>query len=91
LAGEEGVDVVSVCTPNGYHAEHSIKVCRQANMFCAKKPLCITSAAAWQMMETEKFARKELFVVKSTRYNPLLQQLKSSFPPMNWERFTVSA
>jgi predicted dehydrogenase len=76
LAGEEGVDVVSICTPNGYHAEHSIKSLQAGKHVLCEKPLCITSAAAWQMMETEKFARKELFVVKSTRYNPLLQQLK---------------
>jgi predicted dehydrogenase len=28
------------------------------------------------IIETEKFCRRKLFVVKSTRYNPLLQQVK---------------
>lgn len=76
LRGEKEIDVVSVCTPNGYHAEHSIKSLQAGMHVLCEKPLCITSAAAWQMIETEKYSRKKLFVVKSTRFNPLLQDLK---------------
>lgn len=76
LKGEPDIDIVSICTPNGYHAEHSIKSLQAGKHVLCEKPLCITSAAAWQMIETEKFSRKKLFVVKSTRFNPLLQDLK---------------
>ena len=38
--------------------------------------MCITGAAAWQMIETEKFSRKKLFIVKSARFNPLIKGLK---------------
>ena len=76
LKAESEIEVVSICSPNGYHAEHSIK-CLQAgkNVLC-EKPLCLTSAAAWQIIETEKFSRKQLFVVKSVRFNPLLRKLR---------------
>lgn len=77
LLNEKNIDVVSVCTPNGFHAEHSIKSLQAGSHVLCEKPLCITSAAAWQLLETEKFSRRRLFVVKSTRYNPLLQQLKA--------------
>ena len=76
LEGEPELDVVSICTPNGFHAEHSIKSLQAGKHVLCEKPLCLTSAAAWQMIETEKFSRKKLFVVKSTRFNPLLQDLK---------------
>lgn len=76
LKNEKEIDVVSICTPNGYHAEHSIKSLQAGKHVLCEKPLCITSAAAWQMIETEKFSRRKLFVVKSTRFNPLLQDLK---------------
>jgi UDP-N-acetyl-2-amino-2-deoxyglucuronate dehydrogenase len=36
LKAEIGLDVVSVCTPNGLHAEHSIKYYRQGFMCCVK-------------------------------------------------------
>ena len=76
LDKEKDIDVISICTPNGYHAEHSIKSLQAGKHVLCEKPLCITSAAAWQMIETEKFSRRKLFVVKSTRFNPLLQDLK---------------
>jgi len=76
LHNEKEIDVVSVCTPNGFHAEHTIKSLQAGKNVLCEKPLCITAAAAWQIIETEKFSRRKLFVVKSTRYNPLLQQLK---------------
>jgi len=76
LAAELDIDIVSVCTPNGFHAEHSIKALQAGLNVLCEKPLCITSAAAWQLIETEKFSRKKLFVVKSARFNPLLAELK---------------
>jgi predicted dehydrogenase len=76
LKNEPDIDVISVCTPNGFHAEHTIKSLQAGKHVLCEKPLCITSAAAWQMIETEKFSRRKLFVVKSTRFNPLLQDLK---------------
>lgn len=76
LKAEKEVDVISICTPNGMHAEHSIKSLQAGKHVLCEKPLCLTSAAAWQMIETEKFSRKKLFVVKSTRFNPFVKSLK---------------
>jgi predicted dehydrogenase len=76
LGAEKEIDVVTVCTPNGLHAEHVIKSLQAKKHVLCEKPLCLTKAAAWQIIETEKFCRRKLFVVKSTRYNPLLQEVK---------------
>ena len=76
LKAEKDIDVISICTPNGFHAEHSIKSLQAGKHVLCEKPLCLSSSAAWQMLETEKYTRKKLFVVKSTRYNPLLKELK---------------
>ncbi|MFN2440575.1 MAG: Gfo/Idh/MocA family protein, partial [Chitinophagaceae bacterium] len=70
------IDIVSVCTPNGFHAEHVIKSLQAGKHVLCEEPLCITGAAAWQIIETEKFSGKKLFVVNSFRYNPVLQDLK---------------
>jgi UDP-N-acetyl-2-amino-2-deoxyglucuronate dehydrogenase len=76
LANEPGIDIISICTPNGMHAEHSIKTLQAGKHILCEKPLCLTTAGAWQVIETEKYCRKKLFVVKATRYNPLLADLK---------------
>jgi predicted dehydrogenase len=76
LREEKELTMISVCTPNGFHAEHSIKSLQAGLHVLCEKPLCLTTAAAWQIIETEKFCRRHLFVVKSNRYNPILIQLK---------------
>ena len=77
LENEKEVEIVSICTPNGFHAEHIIKALQAGKNVLTEKPLCLTKAAAWQIIETEKFCRKRLFVIKSARYNPILQELKA--------------
>lgn len=78
LKNEKEVDIISVCTPNGFHAEHSIKSLQAGKHVLCEKPLCITSAAAWQMVDTAWFCRKKLFVVKQNRYNQPVQFVKKS-------------
>ncbi|MGE5521862.1 MAG: Gfo/Idh/MocA family protein [Candidatus Dadabacteria bacterium] len=77
LKNEPGVDVISICTPNGLHAEHSIKSLRAGKRVLCEKPLCISVNSALEVLQVEKETGKKLFVVKSTRYNPLLQKLKT--------------
>ncbi len=76
LKNEKEIDIVSVCSPNGYHAEHSIKSLQAGKHVLCEKPLCISSVAANQMVETAHFFRKKLFVVKQNRYNDPVQIVK---------------
>src|SRR5687767_3682493 len=76
LKQEKDIDVICVCTPNGLHAEHSIKSLQGGKHVLCEKPMCITSVAAWQMMDTAHFNRKKLFVVKQNRYNEGVQLAK---------------
>jgi UDP-N-acetyl-2-amino-2-deoxyglucuronate dehydrogenase len=78
LIKEDKIDVVAVCTPNGLHAEHSIKALQAGSHVLCEKPLCISSADALRMIDAAKKNDKKLFVVKSTRYNPSLAALKKS-------------
>lgn len=76
LREEKEVEVVAVCTPNGLHAEHSIKSLQWRKHVLCEKPLCITPAAAWQMVETAHLCRRKLYVVKQNRYNEPVQLVK---------------
>ncbi|MBL7740147.1 MAG: Gfo/Idh/MocA family oxidoreductase [Chitinophagaceae bacterium] len=78
LFKNETPDIVAVCTPNGLHAEHTVKALHAgANVLC-EKPLSTSSADALAMMEAARSVGKKLFVVKSTRYNPALVALKKA-------------
>ncbi len=76
LCHEKEPDIVVVCTPNGFHAEHSIKSLQAGYNVLCEKPLSVSTASAKQMMETAKQCNRKLFVVKSTRYHPVLSALK---------------
>jgi UDP-N-acetyl-2-amino-2-deoxyglucuronate dehydrogenase len=77
LQNEPAIEVISICTPNGLHAEHSIKSLRAGKRVLCEKPLCISVDSALEVMRAERDTGNKLFVVKSTRYNPVLQRLKS--------------
>jgi UDP-N-acetyl-2-amino-2-deoxyglucuronate dehydrogenase len=71
------IDITSICTPNGLHAEHSIAALNAGSNVLCEKPMSISSDTAKQMMQVAEKNRKKLFVVKSTRYNPALAELKN--------------
>lgn len=70
LTNEKEIDIISVCTPNGFHAIHSIKSLLAGKHVLCEKPMAIHSTDARKMIETEKQTGKKLFVVKQNRFNP---------------------
>lgn len=76
LQREPGLDVISVCTPNHLHADHSIASLQAGHHVLCEKPLAISMHDAQRMQRAATAASKKLFVVKSTRFNPPVQALK---------------
>ncbi len=76
LAVEKKLDIVSICTPNGLHAIHSIKALEAGYNVLCEKPLCITTADGKKMIDAALNYNKKLFVVKQNRYNPPVAYLK---------------
>lgn len=63
------VDVVSVLTPSGMHAEHTIEVARSGRHVVVEKPMALTLADADRMIEACEAVKVCLFVVKQNRFN----------------------
>lgn len=76
LAKEKDIDVVSICTPNGLHAEHSIKALRAGFHVLCEKPMAINVHDCGQMIQEAEKANKRLFIVKQNRFNPPIAALK---------------
>lgn len=76
LINEKSIDVISICTPNGLHAEHSIKALRNGFHVLCEKPMAIKVQDCGNMiMEAEK-ANRRLFIVKQNRFNPPVVAVK---------------
>lgn len=78
LAKQNDIDVVSVCTPNGLHAEHTIKALRAGFHVLCEKPMALTAADCKQMMAAAEAAGKQLFIVKQNRFNPPVVAVKKA-------------
>ena len=78
LRNENNLDVISVCTPNGLHAKHSIKSFRKGLHVLCEKPMAITVYDCGEMIKEAEKANKRLFVVKQNRYNPPVQAIKEA-------------
>lgn len=76
LKQETTLQVVSICTPNGLHAPHSISALKAGNHVLCEKPLCIDVEDGKMMIDAAEKAGKKLFVVKQNRYNPPVVFLK---------------
>ena len=63
LTNEPDVQVVSICTPNGLHAEHSVKSLLAGKHVLCEKPLCIHLQDAKNMIAAANDADRKLFVV----------------------------
>jgi predicted dehydrogenase len=76
LANEKEVDVIAICSPNGLHAEHSIKVLTAGVHVLCEKPMAITVADCGKMIQAAERSNKRLFAIKQNRYNPPVVAVK---------------
>lgn len=76
LAAEKQVDVVAVCSPNGLHAEHSIKALKAGFHVLCEKPMAITVQDCGEMIQAAEKSNKRLFAIKQNRYNPPVAAVK---------------
>jgi UDP-N-acetyl-2-amino-2-deoxyglucuronate dehydrogenase len=72
------VDVVSICSPNGLHAEHSIKSLKAGFHVLCEKPTAINVADCGEMIKTAESVNKRLFSIKQNRFNPPVAAVKQA-------------
>lgn len=78
LLYDGGFDVVSVCTPNGLHAEHSIMALNAGCHVLCEKPMAISVADCGEMIKAAEKNNRRLFAVKQNRFNPPVSAVKNA-------------
>lgn len=76
LENEKDVDVTVISTPNGLHAQHSIKSLEAGHHVLCEKPMAINIEDAKKMITVAEKTGKKLFVVKQNRFNPPVVAVK---------------
>lgn len=75
---QTGLDVISICTPNGLHAEHSIEALEAGFHVLCEKPMAIKVGDCVKMIDAADKAGKRLFIIKQNRYNPPVVAVKKA-------------
>ncbi len=76
LANEKAMEVISICSPNGLHAEHSIKGLKAGFHVLCEKPMALTAQDCGEMITAGERTNKRLFAIKQNRFNPPVEAVK---------------
>ena len=77
LASPLKTDVVSICTPNGLHATHSIASLKAGKHVLCEKPMALTVTECGLMIQAAEQNNRRLFIIKQNRFNPPVVALKN--------------
>ena len=64
------IDVVNICTPNGYHAQYAIKALETGHHVVLEKPIALRKRDAEQVVYKSLEMSKHVFCVMQNRYSP---------------------
>ncbi len=78
LKADLAIDVISICSPNGLHAEHSIKSLNAGFHVLCEKPMAINVHDCGEMIKAAEKANKRLFAIKQNRFNPPVNAVKEA-------------
>ena len=78
LFAEKGIDVVSICSPNGLHASHAIKALKAGFHVLCEKPMAISVHDCGEMIKAAEKANRRLFAIKQNRFNPPVAAVKQA-------------
>ncbi|MDR3711000.1 MAG: Gfo/Idh/MocA family oxidoreductase [Capsulimonadaceae bacterium] len=75
LVADPDIDVITVCTPSGLHADHAIMALNAGKHAISEKPMDIDLSKADEMIAASKRNNRLLAVISQTRYGDGAQQL----------------
>lgn len=70
LAANLDIDVINICTPNGYHADYAIKALTEQKHVVLEKPIAITKLDAEKILFKSLEMSRHVFSVMQNRYSP---------------------
>lgn len=70
LSSDIEIDVLNVCTPNGFHADYAIKALEANHHVVVEKPMALTTKDAENVLHTALSKGKQIFGVMQNRYSP---------------------
>jgi len=83
------IDVVSILTPSGSHARHTVQAASCGKHVVVEKPMALRLDDADHMIEVCDQAGVKLFVVKQNRYNKAIQHARQALEKKRFGRLCL--
>jgi predicted dehydrogenase len=64
------IDVICVCTPNGFHGDNSLSALKAGKHVVVEKPMALSKAACEEIIFKALQVSKQVFCVMQNRYSP---------------------
>jgi len=64
------IDVVNICTPNGFHQQHSLEALKAGKHVVCEKPMALSKAGCEEIIFKALQMSKQVFCVMQNRYSP---------------------
>nr|WP_145490978.1 MULTISPECIES: Gfo/Idh/MocA family oxidoreductase [Streptomyces] len=78
LIERSDIDVISVCTPSGLHAELGLRALAAGKHVVVEKPIDVSARAADQLIAGARQAGRALAVISQRRFDPASRTLRSA-------------
>lgn len=78
LLDRSDIDVISVCTPSGLHAELGLRALAAGKHVVVEKPVDVTAEAADRLIDGARQAGRALAVISQRRFDPASRVLRSA-------------
>ncbi len=70
------MDVITIASPNGYHAEHALKALEAKKHIVVEKPMSLTKSDAEKVIYKALNVHRHVFAVMQNRYSPPSEWIK---------------
>lgn len=74
---DDGLNLVSICTPNGLHGRHALAMISKGYHVLIEKPMTLNFQEALAVIDLAEQKNKRVFVVKQNRFNPPVEIVKN--------------
>jgi len=76
LNANKEVDVITIASPNSYHAEHALKALEAKKHIVVEKPMSLTKSDAEKVIYKALNVHRHVFAVMQNRYSPPSEWIK---------------
>ena len=90
LKSRPELDIVTLCSPSGLHAQQTIQIAHMGKHVITEKPMATRWSDGIDMVNACDKANVKLFVVKQNRYQPALQLLKNAIKKQRFGRIYLA-